>query len=84
MSGDYDFVLSGAAVRSLLGAPNPTRRRAENLIESLAANPFREPDFRETGPSGRVYSVIVEGDIVLAFWVDHAGKELRILRVEFV
>jgi hypothetical protein len=60
------------------------RRSAEQFLEELATNPFREPDFVEMSPSGRPFSVFVQGDLVVTLWVDHAEKEIRIVNVEFV
>jgi len=81
---DYDYALSGLAVRTLLSARAPSRRRAEQFLEKLAEDPFREPDFLEMGPSGRKFSVFVQSDIVVTLWVDHAEKEIRVVNVEFV
>ena len=54
------------------------------LIEQLAADPFLVPDLRENGPSGRTYSILVRDDLLLTYWVDHAAKDMRVLRIEFV
>lgn len=84
MNSDYDYTLSGVAVRALLGAPKALRSRAEQFIDELTADPFREPDFEEVSPSGRTFSVYVQGDLVVTLWVDHAEKEVRFVNVEFV
>lgn len=84
MNSDYDYTLSGVAVRALLGAPKSLRRRAEQFIDELTSDPFREADFTELSPSGRTFFVYVQGDLVLTLWVDHAAKEVRFVNVEFV
>jgi len=84
VNSDYDYTLSGFAVRALLGAPEKLRSKAELFLDNLAANPFREPDFVEIGPSGRQFSVFVQGDLVVTLWVDHSEKEVRVIHVEFV
>lgn len=81
---DYDYTLSGNAVRALLGARLQLRRKAEQFLDELAANPFQKPDFVEVGHSGRQFSVLVQGDIVVTLWIDHSEKEVRIVHVEFV
>lgn len=81
---DYDYTLSGFAVRALLGARLKLRRKAEQFLDELANDPFREPDFIEAGQSGRQFSVFVQGDLVVTLWVDHSEKEVRIVNVEFV
>lgn len=84
MKSEYDYTLSGVAVRALLSARAPLRRRAENVLDTLAADPFREPDFIEMAPSGRKYAVFVERDTVVTLWVDHSEQEIRVVNVEFV
>jgi len=73
--------LSRVAVRALLGAPQPLRRRAEQFIDELTTDPFQEPDFTELSPSGRTFTVHVQGDLVLTLWVDHSEKEVRFVHV---
>jgi hypothetical protein len=84
VSPDYDYTLSGFAVRTLLSVRAPLRRRAETFLDEIAADPFQEPDFFEMAPSGRKFSVFVRNDIVITLWLDHAEKEIRVVNVEFV
>lgn len=84
MKSDYDYTLTGRAVRALLAAPAKARRRAGDFLETLASDPLRAADFHETAPSGRVYSVFVEGDLIITAWFDHSAQELRVVFVEFV
>jgi hypothetical protein len=84
VSSSYDYALSGSAARTLLGSPKKLRRKAEQYLNSLAADPFQEPDFTESAPSGRKFLVFVKENIVITLWVDHASKEVRIVRVEFI
>lgn len=81
---DYEFWLSSEASRSLLASTALVSRRMERALAALTAHPFREPDFRERGPSGRIYQVTCYDDIILTYWVDHAAKEVRIMRCESV
>lgn len=78
----YDYVLTAAAAHVVLGSAK--RRRQEILaeLERLAREPFSEPDLEETGPSGRKYAIRVRERIILTYWVDHAVKEVRVIRVE--
>jgi hypothetical protein len=66
VSPGYEFVLVGSCARALLAQPRATRRRTLELLAQLR-QPFREPDFRETGTSDRIYSVIVDRDIVVTY-----------------
>ncbi len=54
------------------------------VIDTLATDPFLTPDLTEVGLSGRKYGVLVREDVVVTYWVDHAEKVIRVLRVEFV
>lgn len=63
--------------------PGLTPSRA-GLLAQLEKNPFREPDFREAGASGRTYSVIVERDLIVTYWLDDAAKEIRVTQMEWV
>ncbi|MGH8017029.1 MAG: hypothetical protein ACREIA_01860 [Opitutaceae bacterium] len=83
MNPGYDFALVGEAARSLMGVTSARRKKGLAVIEALAANPFVDPDFRDTAPSGRTYSMLIRGSVTVTYWVDHAVKELRVLKVEF-
>jgi plasmid stabilization system protein ParE len=78
----YDYVLSAAAAHAVLGSPKRLRKEILTELERLAREPFSVPDLEETGPSGRKYAIRVRERIVLTYWVDHAVKEVRVLRVE--
>lgn len=81
---DYEFVLTGSCARVLLAQSPATRRRTLELLAKLENNPFCEPDFRESGPSGRSYSVVVDRDIIVTYWLDDAVKEVRIVQIEWL
>lgn len=76
----YDYVLTAAAVHVVLGSAKQLRREILAELERLAADPFVQPDLEETGPSGRTYAICVRER--LTYWVDHAVKEVRVVRVE--
>ena len=81
MSG-YDYVLTAAAAHAMLGSARRVRQEILAELERLAREPFSEPDLEETGPSGRKYAIRVRERIILTYWVDHAVKEVRVIRVE--
>ena len=83
MNLGYDFSLVGEAARSMMAVSPARRRKAMMVIEALVADPLLEPDLEERGPSGRRYSILLRENVLITYWVDHAVKELRILRVEF-
>ncbi|MDO8544684.1 MAG: hypothetical protein Q7S40_29940 [Opitutaceae bacterium] len=66
----------------MLGSPKKLRQAILAELDSLAREPFAEPDLVKTGASGRKYAIRVRERIVLTYWVDHAVKEVRVIRVE--
>lgn len=78
----YDYVLTAAAAHVVLGCSRRLRQQILAELELLAREPFAPPDLEETGASGRKYAIRVRERIILTYWVDHAVKEVRVLRVE--
>ena len=78
----YDYVLTAAAAHVVLGSPKRVRQQIMAELEILAREPFAPADLEETGSSGRRFSVRIRERIVLTYWVDHAVKEVRVIRVE--
>lgn len=80
----YEFWLSPEASRSLLGSERRIRLKLEQVLERLSNTPFAPPDFKERSPAGRVYDVKCFDDIIVTYWIDHAVKEVRIIRLEVI
>ena len=78
----YDYVLRASAARVVLGSSKRLRREILSELERLAREPFSKPDLEETGPSGRTYAIRVRERIILTYWVDHAAREVCVIRVE--
>jgi len=78
----YDFTLASDAARFLLACPPAVRRSALAAVEALARDPFQSADFQEVGLSGRRYEVKLAGPLAITFWVDHAVREVRIIKCE--
>lgn len=79
---DYDYVLTAAAAHTVLGSAKRLRQQILTELELLAQDPFAAPDLEETGASGRKFSIRVRERIVFTYWVDHAVREVRVIRVE--
>ena len=77
---DYDFALSSEAARFLLACPPRARREVLVVLEKLARDPFQAGDFQEVGLSGRHYEVKLAGVLAVTYWVDHAVREVRVVR----
>jgi hypothetical protein len=67
LSSDYEFVLTGPCARALLARSATQRRRTLSLLEALAADPFKMPDFHETGASGRQYAVQIDHAVIVTY-----------------
>lgn len=80
----YAFWLSAEASQTLLGCDRRTRQKIEQMLIRLSSSPFATADFQENSPAGRTYDVRCIDDIIVTYWVDHAVKEVRILRLEIV
>jgi hypothetical protein len=54
------------------------------LLDQLADNPSQIGDYFEPDESGREVQFILVRDLLIAFWADHAVRELRIVDIEEV
>lgn len=84
MSAPFEFTISGEASRFLFGSSNRIRAKAEDIFDQLARHPHTEGDFVERTPAGRMLNVKVFNDVIVTYWVDHAVREIRIVRCEVV
>ncbi len=80
----YEFWLSAEASRALLGSERRVRLQMEQVLLQLSSTPFTDADFEERSPAGRTYAVKCFDKIIVTYWVDHATKEVRIIRLESV
>jgi hypothetical protein len=48
----------------------------------VKATPFRAGDLQERDAQGRVHEVLVVGEWLVTYWLDHAVRELRVVRLE--
>lgn len=78
----YSFWLSAEAAHALLGSDRRIRLKMEQALQQLSSTPFTALDFQEKSPAGRIYNVKCFDDIIVTYWVDHAVKEVRIIRLE--
>ena len=52
------------------------------VLDELKGSPFRKGDLQEQDARGRANEILVAGDWLVTFWVDHAVREIRIVRLE--
>ncbi len=67
---------------TLAVAPRREQRRLAAMLDSLKIAPFRAGDLQERDTQGRRHEVLVAGDWVITYWLDHAVRELRIVGLE--
>jgi hypothetical protein len=80
----YDPVLSSQAVAFLVGLSKSRQRKLIDLIFQLSESPSQVGDYSEPDDSGRAVQFLLIRSTVIAFWADHAVKELRIVEIEEV
>lgn len=79
----YDFVLGAEAVHAFTVRSTRERERLVQIFDELTQRPFEPGDYREPGLAGREYEVRLRDDVIVTWWVDHAAREVRIVRVEW-
>ncbi len=78
----YEPVLSSRAAAYLVALSKSRQKRLINLLATLAENPNQVGDYSLPDNTGRDIQFILIRDQLIAFWPDHAVKELRILDIE--
>jgi hypothetical protein len=80
----YEPVLSSKAAAFLVALSKSRQRKLIGLLDQLADNPSQIGDYFEPDESGREVQFILVRDLLIAFWADHAVRELRIVDIEEV
>jgi hypothetical protein len=77
----YAVYLRIEAAELLKSVAAQDRRRIENFVDSLSGNPFKTGDYTETDTTGRPIQIKILGNLALAFWADHAVKEIKVVAI---
>lgn len=80
----YEPVLSHKATALLISLPKARQRKLIGLLYQLSENPSQIGDYSEPDETGREVQFIFVRDLLIAFWADHAVRELRIVDIEDV
>ncbi len=80
----YEPVLSSRAAAFLVSLSRARQRKLIGLLYQLAENPSQIGDYSEPDETGREVQFIFVRDQLIAFWADHAVRELRIVDIEEV
>lgn len=78
----YALVLHEEAARRLATASRSEQRQLGAVLDELKVSPFRKGDLQEQDAHARTNEILVVGDWLVTFWVDHAVREIRIVRLE--
>lgn len=81
-TGGYRPAFSEGAAEFLFELPPRRRRKAVSLVRQLAANPHVRSDYVLTDDSGRPVDHILIEDFVIAYWLDHGAREIRIVDID--
>lgn len=82
--GGYELVLSEGAALVFVAASRTDQRKLMVILDDVKAAPPGTADLQERDAEGRVNDVLVFGDWLVTYWVDHAVREVRIVRLEHV
>jgi hypothetical protein len=80
----YEPVLSSRAAAFLVSLSKGRQRKLIGLLYQLAENPSQIGDYSEPDETGRDVQFILVQDRLIAYWADHAVRELRIVDIEEV
>jgi hypothetical protein len=78
----YGYALGDEAVRAFAALPAKSRRKVLRFCGHLARYPRLSGDYQEPGLSGRVFELKLVEELLVTWWVDHAAREVRIIRLE--
>lgn len=78
----YELMLHEDAARRLAVSSRAEQRQVGAILNELKGAPFRKGDLQELDARGRANEILVAGDWLVTFWVDHAVREIRIVRLE--
>ena len=79
MSSEYNLVYSQEAADFLLSLKRARLAYLLYDLRCLASDPFIRCDYSLDDEHGRRIEHLMVADFVIAFWVDHAASEIRIL-----
>jgi len=78
----YAVYLRIEAAELLKSVATRNRRGIESFVDSLSGNPFKTGDYAETDAAGRPIQIKILGNFAIAFWADHAVKEIKVVAID--
>ena len=84
MTTDYKLSIGEEVLAELVASRPAVQRRLIARLETLKQNPFRVGDYVERDADGLLNHVLLVEDLIVTYHTDHAVKEIRVSRVEWV
>jgi hypothetical protein len=80
---DYEVYLRTEAFEFLRHRHSDERNRLLKLFHQLGRDPYRQGDFSERDLSGGEVQILIFQRCAIAYWADHAVKELKVIDVRY-
>ena len=80
---DYEVYLRTEAFEFLRHRHSDECNRLLKLFHQLSRDPYRQGDFSERDLSGREVQILIFQRYAIAYWADHAVKELKVIDVRY-
>jgi hypothetical protein len=78
----YRTVFTRQALEFVADADGDTYAEIEQWVNRIERTPFTPGDYTELDEDGRELQVVVLTRVAVAYWPDHAGREVRVVRIE--
>ena len=80
----YALALGEEAARRLVVASRMEQKQLAVILDELKVSPFRKGDLQERDDALRLNEVLLLGNWLVTVWIDHAAREIRVVRPEMV
>ena len=84
MPVDYTLSIGEEVLAELVESRPAVQRRMVTRLETLKMTPLREGDYLERDSDGLLNHVLLIDDLIVTYHTDHAVKDIRVVRVEWV
>lgn len=78
----YRTVFNRQALEFVADADEGTYAEIEQWVNRIERAPFTLGDYTELDEDGRELQIVVMTRIAVAYWTDHAMREVRVARIE--
>lgn len=84
MPTDYKVSIGEEVLAELVASRPAVQRRLIARLETLKKTPLREGDYFERDGDGLLNHVLLIDDLIVTYHPDHAVREIRVSRIEWV